>query len=81
MVEEKINEVLAVLEEIMGDATVPKNVKLHLQTSIQALRMNGELSLKISRVMNELDEIANDSNVESYTRSQIWNVVSLLETL
>lgn len=81
MPEHKLNEVVTVLEELIGDMTVPKNVKLQLQMTIEALRSEGEFSLKVNRALNALDEISDDSNVEPYTRSQIWNVVSLLETL
>ena len=82
MTGQKIDEVLGVLQEVMDDQTVPRNVKTRLETSIQTLK-NGseELSIRVDKVIQDLDEIANDTNTQSYTRSQIWNILSLLESL
>jgi len=45
--------------------------------------LNGktDLSIRINKALNELDEIADDTNIQSYTRTQIWNIVSLLEKI
>jgi len=37
--------------------------------------------LKISAAVSTLDEIINDPNMPMYTRTQIWNIVSMLEQL
>ena len=82
MTGQKIDEVIGVLQEVMDDQTVPRNVKARLETSIQTLK-NGseEISIRVDKVIQDLDEIANDTNTQSYTRSQIWNILSLLESL
>jgi uncharacterized protein (UPF0147 family) len=70
------------LQEVMDDSTVPRNVKAKLESSLQTLKNDGEeFSLKVSKVIQDLDEIANDTNTQSYTRSQIWNLLSLLESI
>jgi uncharacterized protein len=79
--EEQVLEVISVLEELKDDSTVPRNVKTKLENSITALKKNDEeVSIRIDKVLQELDEIANDTNTQSYTRSQIWNIVSMLES-
>jgi hypothetical protein len=35
--------------------------------------------VRISTAIHILDEIINDPNMPMYTRTQIWNVVSMLE--
>jgi transcriptional regulator NrdR family protein len=40
-----------------------------------------EIGEAVMKHLHELDEIADDTNLQAYTRTQIWNVVSILETL
>jgi uncharacterized protein len=76
---EKIDSLKPILDELMGDATVPKNVKLKVERVRQIINGDSELSIKASKALNELEEIAEDSNLEPYTRTQVWNVISALE--
>jgi uncharacterized protein (UPF0147 family) len=77
-----LNMIIEGLDDIKEDNTVPKNIRLKIETIINILQEEGcEISLKVSRVQQELDDIAEDSNIQPYTRTQIWNVASLLETL
>lgn len=70
------------LNEIKSDSTVPKNIRTKIENIICILeRQDCETSIKVSRVQQELDDIAEDSNIQPYTRTQIWNVASLLETI
>ena len=81
---EQISEVDAViisLSEIQSDTTVPRNVRTKLESVINTLKEDAELPTKINKTLNELDTIANDTNLQSYTRTQIWNIMSLLEKL
>jgi uncharacterized protein (UPF0147 family) len=77
----QIDEVIEVLTELVEDNTVPKNVKTHIEQIIHALKGNQELSLKLHKALSLLDEISDDANIQPYTRTQIWNVASMLESL
>ena len=79
--EDRILEIIEVLDELLKDASVPKNVKTKLQNTVEILKEDAEPSIRINKALNELDEIADDTNLQSYTRTQIWNIVSLLEKL
>jgi len=76
-----IENILETLNELQEDSTVPKNVKFKMQNIVKTLEEDTVLSMKINKVLNELDEIASDVNLQSYTRTQIWNMVSVLEKL
>ncbi len=77
----KVDTVISSLNEIQGDVTVPKNVRIKIDSIISTLKEDTELSIKVNKALNGLDELASDVNLQSYTRTQIWNVMSLLEKL
>ena len=77
----EIGGVVKSLNDIQEDTTVPRNVRTKIEAIISTLKEETELPIKINKTLNELDEIANDVNLQSYTRTQIWNVMSALEKL
>ncbi len=79
--EEHIKEVLSILQELQEDPSVPRNIKNKLQNTIDALREDKELSIRINKALHELDEISDDINLDQYARTQIWNIVSILEKI
>ncbi|MFH1592412.1 MAG: UPF0147 family protein [Candidatus Woesearchaeota archaeon] len=80
MGDEKIIGIVQALVVIENDELVPKNVRTRVRSAICALNDCGcGTEVKIDKALEELSEIDNDPNLSSYTRSQIWNVVSALE--
>ena len=79
MPEEELKQVILALEEMLEDSTVPRNVKKKISEAKEMLEEDTETSIKVNKALHELDDISNDVNLQSYTRAQIWNVVSLLE--
>ena len=80
---EQISQLTVVnsLNEIKEDATVPRNVRTKIEYIVNTLKEDAELSIKVNKALSELDKIANDVNLQAYTRAQIWNVMSMLEKL
>lgn len=77
---EELKPVIDLLDQIINDRTVPKNIRAAAENSKTALSSeNDALEVKISTAIHTLDEIINDPNMPMYTRTQIWNVVSMLE--
>jgi len=81
MSEEKIKEVIDALSELSTDLAVPKNIKNKINQMIEILKDDSDLSIRVNKVLNGLDEISDDTNMQAYTRIQILNIVSLLETI
>ena len=72
--------VMRILDEIINDRTVPKNIRAAAEESKNTLNNNGDtLELRISTAIHILDEITNDPNMPLYARTKIWSVVSTLE--
>ena len=74
-------EAIKMLGKITNDRGVPRNIKEMIEESVGVLRCKKPDSEKVSHVVSILDEASNDPNISVYTRTQIWNVVSLLETV
>ena len=77
----ELDGILDVLNELVDDSAVPKNVKTKIKSTIDALSEDVDLSIRVNKALHILDDISDDANLQSYTRTQIWNVVSLLENL
>ena len=78
-----VDEVLEIIEEIMDDSTLPKNIKNKLSEISKVLKDSDgkNLKLKVDKCVNDLDEISSDVNIQPFVRTQIWSVVSMLEAL
>ena len=78
--DEKLTSVIEMLRELEDDGAVPKNVKNKISLTIKDLETSKEeLSIKVSRALHVLEEITEDSNMQPYTRTQLFNIVSALE--
>lgn len=75
-----LTPILNLLDQIINDRTIPKNIRKSCEESKAALNNSTESDeLRISTAIHILDEITNDPNMPLYARTQIWNVVSMLE--
>ena len=77
----EVEEIIEQLSELIEDRTVPRTVKAKLTSVVSSLKEDSELSLRVNKALNILDEISDDNNIQAYTRTQLWNVVSMLESL
>jgi uncharacterized protein len=71
--------IVRLLDEVVNDRTVPKNIRTAAEDSKNVLGSTDALELKISTAITNLDDIINDPNMPMYARTKIWNVVSMLE--
>jgi uncharacterized protein (UPF0147 family) len=82
MVEKEVQNVIEFLRELSEDMTVPRNIKGKAESTIKILSDTSmELSIRVDKSLSELEEVCDDANIQPYTRTQIWNIVSCLEKL
>lgn len=81
MAEEKLSETIQALKDVESDSSVPKNVKLKINSIVKLLEDKGETHIKVSRAMHELEELSDDANMPSFTRTQLFHITSLLEVV
>lgn len=75
-----MEEVFQAFSEIIEDTTVPRTTKTKIEEIVKILKdENTEFSLRKSKAMYELEQMLEDVNLQPFLRTQIYNVVSLLE--
>lgn len=71
-----------ILQHIMEDTSVPRNIRRAAENSKDILaNKDEEDTIKASTVISILDEISNDPNIPIHARTLIWNVLSELESV
>ena len=80
---DQISEVIEFMQELEDESGVPRNVKAKFNEIISSLKDINEdnFSLTINKLLSDLDEVANDANLDQFTRQQVWSVSSMLESL
>jgi len=81
MSEDKVQNIVEYLDEMKNDSTVPRNVKSKMDEVILILNDELDLSMRIDKAVHIFDKLNDDVNIDSFTRTQLWNVVSLIEAL
>lgn len=78
---DSFQQILFALKEIEDDSSTPKNVKLKIASTIKVLNEDSEKSIKVSKALHTLEDLADDMNMQADTRMQIFNIVSQLEVV
>lgn len=81
MNEEAFDRCNQILQHIMEDTSVPRNIRRAAEKSKDILAKEEEPTIKASTVISILDEISNDPNIPIHARTLIWNVLSELESV
>jgi hypothetical protein len=78
--QKKLGQAKQILNMIADDNTTPRNIR---RTAKNAADMLDELSLSVAaRAANSisvLEDISQDPNMPMYSRTRIWNAISVLE--
>ena len=80
--ESRIKQALVILNEVSNDNTTPRNIRRAAKTALDTLQ-GADLSLGVraANAISILDDISQDPNMPPYTRTKIWNIVSLIEAI
>ncbi|BFH73522.1 UPF0147 family protein [Sulfurisphaera javensis] len=80
--EAKIKQAIIMLQKIVNDTSVPRNIRRAATDAIRNLQ-DPSLSpgVRAANAIGILEEISQDPNMPTHTRISIWNVVSMLETV
>jgi uncharacterized protein len=74
--------VIPLIQQVSNDKTVPRNIRTKCEDAVKILQNDKEdIAVRVNTIISGMDEISNDPNIPTYTRIQIWNIVSLLESV
>ncbi len=80
--EAKIRQAMLLLEKIIGDSSVPRNIR---RAAIEAMKMLRDTSLspgvRAANAVSILDEVSQDPNMPMHTRTAVWSIVAVLSTV
>ncbi len=79
--DEQIERLIPLLDMLVNDNSVPRNVRTKLAAAKERLAGNDEFSTKVSYAVYALDEVSNDINLPMHARTLVWNLLSEFEAL
>ncbi len=77
----EIREISGMIDDLVNDTTIPKNIRRALSEAKSRLDSGDERSVKISAAIYVIESITEDINMPAHARTQIWAIMSALETL
>ncbi len=80
--EEKIMKTMEMLSFVVNDVTTPRNIRNSIKEVINSLsRKNTTPGIRAAAAINVLDEISQDPNLSTMSRTRIWSSLTLLEDI
>ncbi|MCX8166598.1 MAG: UPF0147 family protein [Candidatus Micrarchaeota archaeon] len=81
--DKKIKEIVEMLDLLIQDTTIPKNVRKAIEKAKTNLlsQNNQDIAVKATSAIYIMDEISADTNLPIHARTHIWKIMSALESL
>lgn len=80
-VSQELSAVSELMEAVLSDNSVPRNIRAVVDSALQKIRSPEEKAVAVSTAIYQLDDISNDINMPSHTRTEIWGIISELESI
>jgi len=81
-IKDQIDYTTELMESIMEDTSVPRNIRKTIEEAKEKLSVDEkELNVNITRAIYLMDDISNDINMPAHTRTEIWTIISELESI
>jgi uncharacterized protein (UPF0147 family) len=76
-----VKEISGMVETLVNDSTIPKNIRKALLEAKTRLDSGEDPGVKVSAAIYLIESISDDINMPSHARTQIWAIMSALESL
>jgi hypothetical protein len=70
-----------ILNSISADTSVPRNIRKITTQAIEELKLENTPAVNASNGISLLDDLSQDPNCPLHTRTQIYQILSLLEQI
>ncbi len=81
MVHEDIDKIVMLLDSMVDDSSIPRNVRSRIADAKRRLESSEDFAAKVSTAVYALDDVSNDINMPMHARTLIWNILSELERI
>ncbi len=79
---ETIDKIKRQMDFLLGDTSVPKNVKSAIKEARDHLNSEKDDNIvKVSSAIYSIDAISNDINLPAQARTSVWSILSMLESI
>ena len=79
---ENLNKLIEMITELSEDSSVPRNVKDKLKSiNIILTDESREKNISLNEAKDILAELSEDQNLQTFSRTQLWNISSMLEEI
>ncbi|MCD6227736.1 UPF0147 family protein [Candidatus Micrarchaeota archaeon] len=80
-VNKKISDLIEVIQPLSEDNSLPKNIRRSLNEAIKHLKSDDEPLAKLGAAVYVIEELTEDINLPPHARTQIWNILTALESI
>ena len=77
----ELSHVDELIEGILNDSGVPRNIRKALADAKQRLHGPEEANVRVSAAIYLIESISDDINMPPHSRTQIWALMSALESI
>ncbi len=79
--QEQASHIAELMENIIADNSVPRNIRKIVEEAKIKILSQEEFDTKVTSAIYLLDDISNDINMPSHTRTELWTLISKLEAM
>lgn len=79
--EAKIQDIKQMIDSVLEDTSVPKNIRKALSDAKGRLNGTEEPIVKVSAAIYLIEPVSEDVNMPAHARTQIWAIISALESI
>ena len=79
--EEKISQIISLMDLMLEDMSVPRNVKKAVEDAKRRLMEKGDPTIRAGAAIYYIQEINEDINLPQHARTQVWQILSALESI
>lgn len=79
--DEQLDYIAELMDAIMDDTSVPRNIRKTIEDAKIKIGTSESLNVGITGAIYLLEDISNDINMPAHTRTEIWTIISELESI
>lgn len=79
--DEKIKQIVTLIDMVLHDMSVPRNVKRAMEDAKRRLNEKEDPVVRAGGAIYSLEGLSEDVNLPPHARTQIWQILSALESI